>query len=396
MCESNPSHNIYQHEDDLSKKEALELCADHLGRGWLHALQAGKVEDTQVKVIPAGFANRIFVVSHPMSSYKVLVRLYGGKIVDNKTTPLKSIGIEGEVLICHFMHVNRIGPKLYGVFEGGRLEEFKEKARVLTMDDCQNRELVSCFAKKLAQVHSLVLPLSKKPRDYVKIIRDNFDKDWVIFKEFLEETPFPEGSPEHHKELVQKVINYDFMQPLEWVTEHVSKIKSPVVFSHNDMNLTNCLINPEEDEEDKITLIDFEFSGYNYRGCDIGRHFHYRGDDVTKYSKNDPEAFTKRIAYPSEEERRFFVKEYLSQYKRLNGNLDDSIDNEDHVLLESEVYGSLVKLFLVWYLINNPNMIKKLKLPVHPGILLSEDIIDFQEMKDRVDKILKVSDLQSL
>ena len=48
------------------------------------------------------------------------------------------------------------------------------------------------------------------------------------------------------------------------------ELDSPLVFSHNDLNSTNFLLNPETDN---LHLIDFEYSGFNKRAFEFGNLF---------------------------------------------------------------------------------------------------------------------------
>lgn len=50
----------------------------------------------------------------------------------------------------------------------------------------------------------------------------------------------------------------------------VSKIKSPVVFAHNDLLLGNILYN---NCDNRVIFIDYEYADYNYQAYDIGNHF---------------------------------------------------------------------------------------------------------------------------
>jgi ethanolamine kinase len=50
----------------------------------------------------------------------------------------------------------------------------------------------------------------------------------------------------------------------------LSQLDSPVVFCHNDLLLTNILYNQNEN---KVTFIDFEYAAYNIQAFDIANHF---------------------------------------------------------------------------------------------------------------------------
>ena len=167
------------YESNLPKRRALELCSNHFGQSWNKITE----EDIDLSVIRGGFCNQIFLCHNKKSKDKVLIRLYGGRM--GNLNNQKHIGLEGEVLIFHLMDKCGIGPKLLGVFDGGRIEEFIEGANTLSDEDCVNNEKMGSFAKKLATMHSQNIPFSKKPRDMIKIIRSNILGCWDNYKELL-------------------------------------------------------------------------------------------------------------------------------------------------------------------------------------------------------------------
>lgn len=50
----------------------------------------------------------------------------------------------------------------------------------------------------------------------------------------------------------------------------LSKLSSPVVFSHNDLLLGNIIYS---EDNHRVTFIDYEYSAFNYQAYDIGNHF---------------------------------------------------------------------------------------------------------------------------
>lgn len=50
----------------------------------------------------------------------------------------------------------------------------------------------------------------------------------------------------------------------------LEKLKSPVVFCHNDLLLGNVIYT---ENLKKVTFIDYEYADYNYQAFDIGNHF---------------------------------------------------------------------------------------------------------------------------
>lgn len=81
--------------------------------------------------------------------------------------------------------------------------------------------------------------------------------------------------------------------------DHLMKMKSPVVFCHNDMQEGNILLR-EDIEEPTLVLIDFEYCSYNYRGFDIANHFIEWTYDYTK--AEHPHFSVHKDYYPSEED----------------------------------------------------------------------------------------------
>ena len=291
--------------------------------------------------------NQLYVVLNKKSKEKVLIRLYGGRSVPN-IDRLKRIGLEGEVLMMHLLSQQRVGPKILGIFTGGRIEELMDGWTVLTDEDVVSEEVMSLFARKLADMHLMQVPVNKMPRDYISIIKGNLEKYWGPYMEFLKRKAIPEDTPKKGKLIADIALKCDIYKFLDFYEKHLQLIPSKVVFSHGDLNRTNCLVNRNRDAEknNKILLIDFELCGYDYRGCDIGHHFRHRRFDPIKLqteSKNPSYSYSlpSYKEFPTEQQKKWFIREYLDQMKLLrlpgtDSNNFSSIDNEDHLLLESD------------------------------------------------------------
>ncbi|PRD33014.1 UNVERIFIED_CONTAM: Choline/ethanolamine kinase [Trichonephila clavipes] len=88
--------------------------------------------------------------------HQVLMRMYG-QIHE---------GIEAKVtesVIFMMLSERNLGPKLYGIFPGGRLEEYIP-ARAMTCDELKAPEMSATIARKLAKVHTLNVPINKEPK----------------------------------------------------------------------------------------------------------------------------------------------------------------------------------------------------------------------------------------
>ena len=373
--------------NDLEKERALHLCSSHLQGNWTSLTE----DDIDLSAIESGFVNRLFLCHNKKSNETVVIRLYGGKILIEASdySILRHVGLEGEVLIFHLMHVNGIGPGLLGVFDGGRIEQYLEGGHTLSNDDLKNNEITTAMASKLAKMHSLEMPLNKNPKDLISISRESVIKHLEHFNEVVREKELPEGSPKELTELVESCYSFDWMELIDWFEKTLPSIKTRSVFSHNDMNLGNFLVFPNKSGDDKITFLDFESAGYNHRGADIGHHFRHRQFDVKKFNEEGGETFDSKIAYPSEEERRLFIREYLKVAMKSYNPVDENIDNEDHLLLEAEFYGGLHHLFMAAFTMLSVDGFKDMDFPVHLGVIMGGIIKDLGDRKRNVIDLLK-------
>ncbi len=77
---------------------------------------------------------------------------------------------------------------------------------------------------------------------------------------------------------------------------------SPVVFCHNDLLSGNVLVS----EDNAVYLVDFEYSGWNYRGFDIGNFFcEAMGGTI--------DGLVQPERYPSRDARVTFCRAYLAE-----------------------------------------------------------------------------------
>ena len=170
--------------------------------------------------------------------------------------------------------------------------------------------------------------------------------------------PVPKGS-EGAAQLVQM---FDLQEIVNYMTKTLPRIKHRVVFCHNDMNRANCLLKEEgKDVDEKVVLVDYEFCCYNYRGCDLGSHFQNRMMDVTKLAEQQMKegGMSSGLTYPSEPERRFFVRAYLAEITRIGAfPFDPETDTEDNLLLEAEFFGLVYQVFFLSWIIKDSDKLK--------------------------------------
>ena len=243
----------------------------------------------------------------------------------------------------------KLGPQIYGVFPGGRIEEFIP-SRTLTDADLKNPKITGAFARKLARIHNMSPPIVKKPKDLFGICAKIRDENYGEFMDNMRTAEVPQGCEEASRTLLE----FDLPDFIDWMVKTLPTIKTRVVFSLNDLNRANCIIREGHgteklDELDKVILIDYEFCSFCWRGCDIGQHFHNRTVDVTKMAgkdmSSDPE-YQSGLKYPSEEERRYFIQEYLDEVDKLGTyQRNPTLDSVEALLIEAEYFGLLWNVF---------------------------------------------------
>ncbi|CAG2102829.1 unnamed protein product [Medioppia subpectinata] len=176
-----------------------------------------------------------------------------------------------------------------------------------TSDD-HNPRTAGLLGQKLAKFHSLKPPIPKDSTEGTV----NFDQ-W--FDENQRQS-LREGWV--REEIVTNQLNTflarDLLAEMSWLRHQVLAIKSPVLFSHNDFNRTNILIrdlNPDNNQLD-IYFVDFDFSSYNYRGCDFGNYFSTWASDSAEFGVDS--------RFPTDRQMWPFIDGYIREMTAINGN----------------------------------------------------------------------------
>lgn len=250
----------------------------------------------------------------------------------------------------------------------------------MTCSELRDPLITRVIARKLANVHSLNVPINKEPvwlfetmNNWLQVIRSTVDIEQV---------------KSEHQEYANNLLNFNFENEIAWLKDFLTEVRSPVVFSHNDLqegnillpdgNINNRLNNnngtkhlkecdqnsrlakPNNEKplndlskseatklrelDERIVLIDFEYCSYNFRAFDLSNHF---CEWALDYSNTEYPHFTiNEELYPNEKEKRIFIREYLQWSKALD--LNDPINSEDHLLIESNRF--ILASHLLWSL----------------------------------------------
>ncbi|CAG2102866.1 unnamed protein product [Medioppia subpectinata] len=289
--------------------------------------------------ISGGFTNQIYHCSLPEGREPVaneprhvLLRLYGiGTTIpgdDYKVT---------DTLITLLMSERGLGPKLYGVFPGGRLEEFIP-SRSMTAPELKDRELMAKIAKQLAAFHTMDVPIDKRP-DFLFTTMQKWTQS--VLKPTGADAP---AQRYPRPELEREMTTYDYRRELRWLRRVLPECESPVVFAHNDLAPANILIcdDPQAYGGDGLLFIDYEYAAYTHRGFDFATHF---TEHLYDYSAPDYPYFRVDFdAYPTDEEKRHFMCHYIKH----SPDLSAGSETEDRLIREADYY-SLVA-HLIWSL----------------------------------------------
>lgn len=264
-----------------------------------------------------------------------LLRILGGKFVSQEDKKdFEFLSEAGQALVYYEMSRIGQGPKLYGVFEGGRLEEYIPST-TLSDDHLKDPKLRAEFARKLARYHTLQLPFPKKPADFLGQLETHhlkkFNRDDFLANDIVKQTSVD----------IDLVSNYDVIREVNWLREELKTLNGRVQFCLKDMNRLNALVRDvPDDNNERIVLIDYEISSYMIRGNDLGCHYNMWSTDLAAAD------FVSTLSYPSSEIQLEYARSYLEEAKKLDTyKWNDEVDCPEQLVKES-MYFSLVNMLL--------------------------------------------------
>uniref|UniRef100_A0A8C4GLK5 Ethanolamine kinase n=1 Tax=Dicentrarchus labrax TaxID=13489 RepID=A0A8C4GLK5_DICLA len=215
-----------------------------------------------------------------------------------------------------------LGPKLYGIFPQGRLEQYVPSRK---LDTCElsDPSISAEVAEKMAKFHGMRMPFNKEP----KWLFGTMDK-------YLNQVLRLNFTRESHLRRFNRLLSYNLPQEIDMLKSLLESTHSPVVFCHNDCQEGNVLLlkGRQSSDKQKLMLIDFEYSSYNYRGFDIGNHFcewmyDYNCEELPFFKVNAQ-------AYPSKAQQLHFIDSYL----RESDPGFDNLSEEDQMKVKEGLY----------------------------------------------------------
>ncbi|XP_049748654.1 choline kinase alpha isoform X4 [Elephas maximus indicus] len=303
--------------DPRTRRKAYLWCKEFLPGAW----RSLREDQFHISVIRGGLSNMLFQCSLPDTvaavadePRKVLLRLYGA---------ILQMGAEAMVLesvMFAILAERSLGPKLYGIFPQGRLEQFIPSRRLDT-EELSLPDISAEVAEKMATFHGMKMPFNKEPK-------------WLFgtMEKYLNQVLRIKFTGESRLKL-HKLLSYNLPLEMENLRSLLESTPSPVVFCHNDCQEGNILLleGREDSEKQKLMLIDFEYSSYNYRGFDIGNHF---CEWMYDYNYEKYPLFKANIRkYPTRKQQLHFISHYLAAFQNEFKNLS----NEEKSIIEEEM-----------------------------------------------------------
>ncbi|KAF3836844.1 hypothetical protein F7725_004308, partial [Dissostichus mawsoni] len=254
--------------DRDTRSRAFSWCRDFLAGSW----KTVEERDFQISIVIICSTCVVCLTMCPLSQMNLAsCSSYGAILQGVDSLVLESV-------MFAILAERTLGPKLYGIFPQGRLEQYFPNTRMRT-DQLPDPAISAEIATKVACFHEMSMPFNKepswlfgtidKPPDEINIT--NTQTNVIAFTSLIArrkilllwKSPLPPSF---------KMWLSDTMSLLNAL---LAETKSPVVFCHNDVTEGNILILEDKDPNttDRLMLIDFEYSSYNYRGFDFGNHF---------------------------------------------------------------------------------------------------------------------------
>jgi choline kinase len=201
-----------------------------------------------VQKVPGSLSNSIFFISCPSvpATMTILLRIYGlpSGFFISRPQELRTV-----ITLSSQFH---IGPRIYGTFENGRVEEYFESV-TLTASDLRNPEISNWIAFRMAELHSVDIgtvdeawSLSEADGFESGLGLNDTIKSWLHIAWELLDPPIVDRRCEGYLGL--DAFENQWQRYLEWLSDFEGREgRSRRVLSHNDVRRRNILRLTEPD-----------------------------------------------------------------------------------------------------------------------------------------------------
>ncbi|KAF9270515.1 choline kinase cytoplasm [Marasmius fiardii PR-910] len=274
-------------------------------------------QDVRVDKVSGSLTNAVFFVSCP-GAKTLLLRIYGPSSGEMISRPRE----------LHTLHILSsrygLGPRVFGTFENGRIEEYFEST-TLTATEMRDPRISQWIGARMAELHSVDIEVIEETSPETR----GEGKGWEIagkknVKAWLaparEVLQLPALSRADRDELDLDSFKRDWDKYMCWLS---SVDRSRRVFAHNDtqygnlLRLTNAKEGLPEHRQARFTpmllsvyeiiVVDFEYAAPNAAAFDIANHFH---EWTANYHTSTPHLLDPS-KYPTPTERRNFYRAYV-------------------------------------------------------------------------------------
>ncbi|KAJ7129980.1 choline kinase, cytoplasm [Mycena crocata] len=268
-------------------------------------------EDIIIFKVSGSLTNAVFFVSSSNPEPRtVLLRIYGPSSGSLISRPRE----------LHTLHVlssqYHIGPRVYGTFENGRVEEYFDST-TLTASDLRDPKISRWIGARMAELHSVDIeavegtsPDNRGEGKGWEIGAKKNINSWIQpAREVLALPALPETL---RSELDLDIFKKDWDNYMRWLAS-IDDVQrgSRRVYAHNDAQYGNLLLlttpNEKLPEHRQLIVVDFEYASPNPASFDIANHFH----EWTANYHSDLPHILDHTRYPSKEERYNFYLAYL-------------------------------------------------------------------------------------
>ncbi|XP_055327537.1 ethanolamine kinase 1-like isoform X2 [Paramacrobiotus metropolitanus] len=285
-----------------------------------------KKSSLKVQELSGGISNRLLLVDllsdvnlPKKERDRILIRVYGeetDKIIDR----------QAEVRTLITLQENQCAGRLYGVFDNGMCYEHVP-GQTLTADSIRDPHISRLIVREIVRLHCIY----QQPKDHPAV--DLFSKMENMYEQISREW--------ENKDQGRRFKEYfthpeQFLAEIKEIREYIKspKVKSPIVFCHNDLLCGNILY---DKEEDRVHFIDFEYAGLNYQAYDLANYFNeFAGVEDCSYDR-----------FPSKEFQIDFLKQYLENWDKAHNRSANTPISPDRI---HELYVNVNKFTVVSHL----------------------------------------------
>ncbi|CAK5280087.1 unnamed protein product [Mycena citricolor] len=258
-------------------------------------------DDVSIFKVSGSLTNAVFFVSSTRAGCRtVLLRIYGASSGSLISRPRE----------LHTLHMlssrYRFGPRVYGTFSNGRVEEYFEST-TLTAADLRDPKISRWIGARMADLHSVDIE-AIEGKGWEIAVKANI-RSWIApADDVLALAEFP-AALRSELDFPRFKTEWDLYMSRLSSLENLPK-GSRRVFAHNDTQYGNLLLLTEEKkipDHRQLIVVDFEYAAPNPAAYDLANHWN---EWMFNYHSDTPH-LPDLSRYPVESERYNLYRAYL-------------------------------------------------------------------------------------